>query len=89
MAKFKALLSPKQFMTVKGIKYKATNGLLITDEKEVIDAAKKNTAAWEQIDIEETDDIDDSVIDVDDDESDPEETDDIDDDSDSEDESEE
>ena len=44
--KFKALLSPKQFISYKGQKLQASEGLLITDDKEIIELLKGNSA-WE------------------------------------------
>ena len=38
--KFKALLSPKQMFSLKGQRYKANEGYLVTDDKEVINYLK-------------------------------------------------
>ena len=47
--KYKALLSDKQFFSVRGQRYKATQGIFITEDKVVIEALDARPDAWEKI----------------------------------------
>lgn len=41
--KFKALISPEQFFTFKGVNYEAKGGEIETDDKELIEFLKSNS----------------------------------------------
>lgn len=68
--KFKALLSPKQFLSYKGQVLRASEGILYTEDKEVIAILLKNTNWQSDENIEEpeidnvveTVNVDDKVI---------------------------